>query len=44
MKYFDDITCIEASSEAIEEAKQKVPSNVKFINALFEDVKLDKKI
>ena len=41
--YFDDITCVEASSEAIEEAKQKVPSNVKFINALFEDVKLDKK-
>lgn len=41
--YFDDITCVEASSEAIEEAKQKVPSNVNFINALFEDVKLDKK-
>ncbi len=41
--YFDDITCVEASSEAIKEAKQKVPSNVKFINALFEDVKLDKK-
>lgn len=42
-EYFDDITCVEASSEAIKEAKQKVPSNVKFINALFEDVKLDKK-
>ncbi len=41
--YFGDITCVEASSEAIKEAKQKVPSNVKFINALFEDVKLDKK-
>ena len=43
VELFDDITCVEASSEAIEEAKQKVPSNVKFINALFEDVKLDKK-
>lgn len=43
VKYFDDITCIEASSEAIEEARQKLSSNIKFINALFEDVKLDKK-
>lgn len=42
-KYFEDITCVEASSEAMAEAKQKVSSNVKFINALFEDVTLDKK-
>ncbi len=43
IEYFDDITCVEASSEAIEEAKQKVPSNVKFINNLFENVELPKK-
>ncbi len=42
-KYFDDITCVEASSEAIEEARQKVPSNVKFINEIFENVELPKK-
>jgi len=43
IEYFDDITCVEASSEAIKEAKEKVPSTVKFINALFEDVTLPKK-
>lgn len=42
-EYFDDITCVEASSEAIEEAKQKVPSSVKFINELFENVELPQK-
>lgn len=42
-EYFDDITCVEASSEAIEEARQKVPSNVKFINELFENVELPQK-
>lgn len=41
--YFDDITCVEASIEAMEEAKQKVPSSVKFINSLFEDVELNEK-
>jgi len=43
IEYFDDITCVEASSEAIKEAKEKVPSTVKFINSLFEDVTLPKK-
>ena len=41
--YFKDITCVEASNEAIEEAKKKVPSSVKFINDLFENVELPKK-
>ncbi len=41
--YFDDITCVEASSDAIKEAKEKVPENVKFYNILFEDVVLPKK-
>ena len=40
---FSSLTCVEASSEAIEEAKQKVPSSVKFINNLFENVELPKK-
>ncbi|RLA79191.1 MAG: class I SAM-dependent methyltransferase [Epsilonproteobacteria bacterium] len=42
-KYFDDITCVEASSDAINEAKQKLPPTVKFINSMFEDVSLPKK-
>lgn len=40
---FDDITCVEASSDAIIEAKTKVPDTVEFHNALFEDVVLPKK-
>ena len=43
LEYFDDITCVEASIEALEEAKQKIPKNVKMINSLFENVILDKK-
>jgi len=42
-EYFDDITCVEASSEAIKEAKAKLPSEIRFINALFEDIELPKK-
>lgn len=38
--YFDDITCVEASSEALEVAKGKVGANVKFFNDLFEHVAL----
>lgn len=41
--YFNDITCVEASSEAIKKAKEKVPSTVIFINDLFETVQLNKK-
>jgi 2-polyprenyl-3-methyl-5-hydroxy-6-metoxy-1,4-benzoquinol methylase len=39
---FDDLTCVEASSDAIEEAKQRVGGGVVFINALFEQVSLPK--
>jgi 2-polyprenyl-3-methyl-5-hydroxy-6-metoxy-1,4-benzoquinol methylase len=42
-KYFQDITVIEASSEAIEIAKEKVPDSVKFINSNFENAILDEK-
>jgi len=41
--YFDDITCVEASSVAIEDAKLRVGSGVIFINALFEQVSLPKR-
>ena len=40
---FDDLTCVEASSDAIEEAKQRVGGGVVFINALFEKVSLLKR-
>ena len=43
LTYFDDLTCVEASDIAIEEAKQKLGNQVKFINALFEEVILPKR-
>ena len=39
---FDDITCVEASDVAIEEAKRKLGDKVKFVNSLFEKVTLSK--
>jgi 2-polyprenyl-3-methyl-5-hydroxy-6-metoxy-1,4-benzoquinol methylase len=42
-KHFDDITVIEASSDAINIAKEKVSNSVMFINSTFECVDLDKK-
>src|SRR4051812_48782030 len=41
--YFDDITCVEASSEAIQIAKESLGSKVKFENSLFEEVQLPKR-
>lgn len=38
--YFDDITCVEASSSAIEEAKKKLGDKVKFVNSVFEQATL----
>lgn len=40
LPYFDDITCVEASGVAIEEAKQKLGDKVKFVNSLFEKATL----
>lgn len=40
LPYFDRITCVEASSDAIEIAKQRISENAVFINALFENVTL----
>jgi 2-polyprenyl-3-methyl-5-hydroxy-6-metoxy-1,4-benzoquinol methylase len=41
--YFNDITCVEASDEAIKTAKQNLPSNITYFNSLFENVELPKK-
>jgi 2-polyprenyl-3-methyl-5-hydroxy-6-metoxy-1,4-benzoquinol methylase len=41
--FFNDITCVEASDEAIALAKKDVGANVKFINALFEEAVLPEK-
>lgn len=40
LPYFDDITCVEASDQAIVEAKQQLGDRVTFIESLFEDVEL----
>lgn len=40
LPYFEDITCVEASDEAIEMAKAQLPQTVKFIHSLFEEVTL----
>lgn len=41
--YFKDITCIEASREAVTVAKKQLGGKVKFINSLFETSKLSAK-
>lgn len=41
--YFDDITCVEASDEAIASAKARLGETIDFHNALFETVTLPRK-
>ncbi len=41
--YFNDITCVEASDEAIAIAKQKLGNDITYVNSLFENVQLPKK-
>lgn len=43
LPYFEEITCVEASNNAIEEAKLKVGNRVNFINSVFEKVELPSK-
>lgn len=43
LPYFDDITCVEASDVAIEEAKKKLGDKVTFVNSLFEKADLPKR-
>jgi 2-polyprenyl-3-methyl-5-hydroxy-6-metoxy-1,4-benzoquinol methylase len=40
LPYFNDITCVEASSEAIVIAKKKLADKVTFIHSMFENVNL----
>ncbi|WP_377278870.1 class I SAM-dependent methyltransferase [Rhizobium sp. R86522] len=41
--YFPDITCVEASAEAIEIAKENLPQTIAFHQSLFEEVTLQKR-
>lgn len=43
LPFFEDITCVEASNEAIDSARQKIGGKVVFINDLFESVQLPAK-
>ena len=43
LPFSDDITCVEASDVAIEEAKKKLGSNVTFVNSMFENAALPKR-
>lgn len=43
LPYFDDVTCVEASGVAIEEARRKLGGKVKFVNSLFEKATLPKR-
>jgi len=43
LPYFSDITCVEASDVAIEEARKKLGDKVKFVNALIEQAALPKR-
>ena len=43
LPFFKDITCVEASSEAIKIAENELGSKIKFINSLFETTKLPQK-
>lgn len=41
--FFDDITCVEASGEAIEEARRKLGNRVHFVHSTFETVALPRR-
>jgi len=43
MDHFDDITCVEASDEAICEAKKRINGKAKFVNSTFENAVLPNK-
>lgn len=43
LPYFNDITCVEASDEAVAIAKEVIGDKVKYVNGLFEDINLETK-
>ena len=43
LSYFDDVTCVEVSNVAIEEAKRKLGDKVSYVNSRFETATLSKR-
>ena len=43
LPYFNDITCVEASGDALKVAKKLIGDKVKYVHGMFEDVSLPKK-
>lgn len=43
LPYFDDVTCVEASDVAVEDARKKLGDKVNFVNSLFEKAILPKR-
>jgi GNAT superfamily N-acetyltransferase/SAM-dependent methyltransferase len=43
LSHFDDVTCVEASDVAIEEAKRRLGDSVTFVNSLFETANLPRR-
>jgi 2-polyprenyl-3-methyl-5-hydroxy-6-metoxy-1,4-benzoquinol methylase len=43
LPYFSDITCVEASEEAIDISKQKLPDTIQYVHSMFETANLSKK-
>lgn len=43
LPYFEDVTCVEASCDAIEQARRKLYGKVNYIHGLFEDVILPRR-
>jgi SAM-dependent methyltransferase len=43
LPWFDDITCVEASGDAVEEARAKLGEQVAFVHSLFENATLPKR-
>lgn len=43
LPYFNDVTCVEASSEAIQQARRKLGGKVNYVHGLFEDAILPRR-
>lgn len=43
LPYFDDVTCVEASNEALVEARKNLPGTIEYHESLFENVTLPRK-
>lgn len=43
LPHFDDLTCVEASAEAITEARKTMPETVEFCEGLFEEIALPRR-